>query len=528
MLINDYYATGRLIKLNLRQHRVFLVVWILLPALLVLTTALTTSAMFPTKESLLEIGTTLNDPMVIGMHGKVLAISIAGYTAWRTKVMCSLLSAIFSFIMVVRHTRREEEDGRRELLGSVCVGRQAGLAAVLVSAFGINLVMAALILVGMLATGLGFTGSLAHALAISACGCFFAAAAGMFTQIFTNARSATYLSIALLAFLMVVHIGWNLSGNMGGLMYLSPLEWPLLIRSFAGERFGVLLIAATIIALFVLLSFKLSSIRDVGAGFIPERTGRAAARPQFKTPLALSWRLQKGLFISWLSFFGLIGLALGSVSQTMADITSTAPGFTEFVERLGGTDRAFMSLMIYVICMLISIYSILATQRMRLEEISLRAETLLALPVSRLNFAMSHLFISFVGIAVIITGMGLAVGIGAALSAGDSGEFARLFAEAVVKIPAVWVIAGITALLFGLVPRAMAGISYAVLGVSILIEFFWEQQAVSDAVFSLSPFAHVYPTKEITLQPVIGLLLAAILFAIFGLLTFSKRDISSN
>lgn len=266
--------------------------------------------MFPTEQSLLEIGATLNDPIVVGMHGKILDISIAGYTAWRTKMMCSLLAAIFSFIMVVRHTRREEETGRRDLLGSVCVGRHAPLAAALISTFGINIVMAALILLGMLAAGLGFTGSLAHALAIGASASFFGAAAGLFAQIFTHARSATNLSIVLLAFLMVPHFGWNLSGNMRGLMYLSPLEWPQLIRSFAGERFAVLLVAAIIIAIPVLLSFKLSASRDVGAGFIPERAGRTTARPGFKTPLALAWRLQKGLLISWLSFFGIIGFAL--------------------------------------------------------------------------------------------------------------------------------------------------------------------------------------------------------------------------
>ncbi|ATW28536.1 hypothetical protein DCMF_10885 [Candidatus Formimonas warabiya] len=527
-MIHDFYATGRLIKLHLRQNRVFLAVWLLFPPLMVLATALTTIAMFPTEQSLREIGATLNDPIVVAMHGKVLNISVAGYTAWRTKVMCSLLAAIFSFIMVMRHTRREEEDGRRELLGSVCVGRHAPLTAALVTAFGINSVMAAFILLGMRSVGLGFTGSLAHALAIGSCGFFFAAGAGVFAQIFTGARSVTNLSVALLALLMVFHVGWNMKGSMGGLMYLSPLEWPQLIRSFAGERFMVLPVAAILIALLVLISFQLSSLRDVGAGFIPERTGRTTARPGFKTPLALSWRLQKGLFISWSSFFCIIGFALGSVSPILADITSTAPGFAEFVERLGGADRAFMSLMIYVICMILSIYPILVIQRLRSEEAALRAEIMLALPVSRFRFIRSHLLLSFAGVAAMIILMGLAVGIGAALAAGDSGEFARLFGETAVKIPAVWVIAGITAFLFGLVPRAMAGISYAILGVFILIEFFWEQQAVSDAVFALSPFAHVYPTNQITALPVIGLSLAAAAFALLGLWAFGKRDITSH
>jgi len=528
VIIKDFRATGRLIRLNLRQHRVFLAVWLLLPVLMVTATAFTTIAMFPTAESLLEIKTTLDDPIVIAMHGRVLDISIAGYTAWRTKVMCSVLASIFSFIMVIRHTRREEEDGRRELLGAVCVGKHAPLTAALITAMGMNIAMSALILVGMLSTGLGFTGSLAHALAIGASGCFFAAAAGVFAQFFTGARTATNLSVVLLAFLMVVHIGWNLSGKMGGLMFLSPLEWPLLIRSFAGENFVVLLIAIVIITLLVLLSFKLSSKRDVGSGLIPDRKGPMAAKPGFKTPQALSWRIQKGMFVSWACFFGFIGLALGAVSQTMANITSTAPGFAEFVERLGGADRAFMSLMIYIICMVISIYSVLSTQRMRSEEAYMHAETVLALPVSRLRFFLSHMLVSFAGSAAIITIVGLTVGIGAALSTGDSGEFLRLFGETIVKLPAVWVIAGISALLFGVVPRIITGLSFAVLGIFMLIEFFWEQQALSDTIFAISPFAHVYPTNEITALPLVALTLVAALLTVLGGAAFIKRDICSN
>ncbi|HYE82046.1 MAG TPA: ABC transporter [Clostridia bacterium] len=527
MNTNGFYATGRLIRLNLRQHRIFLALWLLIPVLMVMATAFSSIALFPTAESLLEVKSTLEDPMVIGMHGRVLDISIAGYTAWRTKVMCSLFTAIFSFVMVIRHTRRDEEDGRRELLGSVCVGRHAPLAAALVTAMGMNMAMAVLILLGMLSAGLGFTGSLAHAFSIGASGCFFAAAAAVFSQIFTGARSATNMSVVLLAFLMVFHIGWNIGGSMGGLMYLSPLEWPMLIRSFAGENFAVLPVAIAIIAMLLLLSFKLSARRDVGAGFIPERTGRIYAKPGFRTARALSWRIQKGMLVSWAGFFGVIGFMLGIVSRTMADISSTATYFTEFVERLGGADRAFMSLMIYILSMTISIYPVLSIQRMRSEEAYIRAETVLALPVSRLRFCVSHMFVAFSGSAAIIIIMGLTVGIGAAITTGDPGEFIRLFSETVFKLPAVWVVGGIAALFFGLVPRIMTGLSFAVVGIFVLIEFFWEQQVLPDAIFALSPFSHVYPTNGITLMPVITLTSAVVLLSALGVMAFMKRDISS-
>jgi len=527
MRADDYQATVRLLRLNLRQNRVFLACWAFIPGLLVMATAFTTIAMFPTRESLLGILPTLQDPMVVGIHGKVLAISVAGYTAWRTKVLCSLLAAIFSFVMVIRRTRRDEEEGRRELLGGVRVGRQAPLAAALLAALLVNIVMAGLILLGMLAAGLGFTGSLAHAAAILACACFFAAAAAVLAQIFTSARTVNALSTILLVLLMAPHIGWNVKGSMGGVMYLSPLEWPFLIRAFAGERFAVLLIAALMIGLLAFLAFKLSARREYGAGFIPERTGRAVGRPGFKSAWALSWRMQKGSFWFWLFFLAFIGFMLGSVSQTLANISSTAPSLAGFVERLGGTDRAFMSLMIYEIALLIGIYPILALQQARAEESYLRADTLLALPVSRLRYYLSHLLFAFAGTAAIMSAMGLTLGVGAAVATGDSGEFTRLLIETMVKIPAVWVVAGIASLLFGLIPRGMTGISFTVLGIFILLEFFYEQGAVSQALFYISPFAQVYPTNPITALPVIGLLSASSLLVFLGGLAYQRRDVVS-
>jgi ABC-2 type transport system permease protein len=183
--------------------------------------------------------------------------------------------------------------------------------------------------------------------------------------------------------------------------------------------------------------------------------------------------------------------------------------------------------MIYEITLIFGIYPILAVQHARAEESSLRADILLALPVSRLRYYVSHLIFAFAGTGVIMAVMGLTLGIGAAAATGDSGEFTRLLIETIVKIPAVWVIAGIAAFLFGLIPRGMTGISFTMLGIFILLEFFYEQGAVSHAIFSISPFAQVYPTNPITALPIIGLLLVSFLLVVLGELAYQKRDIAS-
>jgi ABC-2 type transport system permease protein len=67
---------------------------------------------------------------------------------------------LVSLLLVIRHTRTEEETGRRELLGATVVGRHAGLAAALTVALGANLTLALVAVPGLLGQDLPLTGSM--------------------------------------------------------------------------------------------------------------------------------------------------------------------------------------------------------------------------------------------------------------------------------------------------------------------------------------------------------------------------------
>ncbi|MFC7715280.1 hypothetical protein [Nonomuraea recticatena] len=101
-----------------------------------------------------------------------------------------------------------------------------------------------------------------------------------------------------------------------------------------------------------------------------------------------------------------------------------------------------------------ALYPLLALLRLRKEELEGRAELLLATPVSRLRWAGGHLFLALAGSALILAVAGLTLG----LAAGDP---LGVLGGTLVQIPAVWVLAGVGVLAFGLLPRAAAGISWA-------------------------------------------------------------------
>jgi magnesium-transporting ATPase (P-type) len=117
----------------------------------------------------------------------------------------------------------------------------------------------------------------------------------------------------------------------------------------------------------------------------------------------------------------------------------------------------------------------------------MRSEALLATAVGRLRWATSHLLFAVVGPAVTLAAAGLVAGLTYGLSTGDVGEgLPRVLASTVVQLPAVWVLAGIAAALFGLLPR-LTFLSWATLVAFGLLNLFGDR-----SVFRINPFSNPF------------------------------------
>ncbi len=519
-----FHGTLSLMRLYMRQNRIFTLIWLLLPGLWVAINTVSSLVLFPTQEALVEMGVSLIDPLTEAMHGPLLDVSVAGFVTWRTKVFLVMLGGIFSIVYMIRHTRLAEEQGKRELLGANVTGGLAPLAAALVNMTLTNAVAAVLAIFAMTALGLGLVGSLAHCLGFFAAACVLGILAGAVSQLFVSATAARGMSFGLLGALFGLHILWNVSGGQNLLAYLNPLEWSLLVRPFAGEYFIVLLIPLVLGTALALLSMRLMARRDVGAGLVPQRKGRAFAKPGFRNLSALAWRTQKGLFLAWFCFYSIFSFALGCASYLMVSAVSSAEALAGLIERLGGIDRAFLSLMLYVFGMLISVYVMMSAGILRREETA-KGETVLSMPVRREQLVLSHMVYIFGGTAAILLMSGFCVGLGAVVGTGDKSALARLFVEMARMVPAAWAIGGVALLLFGALPRWMTGISYGLLTLFVLMEIFWEQQQIPVALYALSPFSWITPLKAVqpTAAPLV-LCIAAALLAGAGILLFRRRD----
>ena len=260
---------------------------------------------------------------------------------------------------------------------------------------------------------------------------------------------------------------------------------------------------------------------------INPKTGRIEAAPGFNNVFALSWRIQKGLLIAWVVSLGIFALGIGSVDPLVSKMLGDSPTLASWMHHFGEHEKAFLALMVYVLGLFVSAYSILAIQKMHAEETDGHLELLLSTRVKRSKWVLSHVLFSVIGSVSILLVIGLCVTVGSIAGGGNAEAFGSIARMAIVKIPAVLVMAGIATFLFGFLPKLSVGLSWAVYSLFILMQLLWEMALVPDIIFLLSPFGQVYPTQTITITTVTLLLLIAAALYWGGLLLFKRRDIQA-
>lgn len=254
-------GTGALIRLIVRRDRWLLLAWIVLLAGYPILGVENAS---PGYVGLAE------SPGMLMLHGPLYGESRGALATWSSSDLLWMYGLV-SLLIVIRHTRADEEAGRRELLGATVVGRHAGLAAALAVTLAGNLVLAVVTAAGEIAQGLPAAGSLAMGLELAAVGWTFAAVGAVVAQLTESAAAARGIGMGMLgaAFLLRA-VGDVIGADDGGpwLSWLSPLGLANEIRPFAGERWWLLGLFALLVTALTAAAMALSARRDVGAGLV--------------------------------------------------------------------------------------------------------------------------------------------------------------------------------------------------------------------------------------------------------------------
>jgi ABC-2 type transport system permease protein len=472
------------------------------------------------------------NPGFLMLYGPLYGSSIGAIATWSSGDVLWVY-ALVSILIVVRHTRAEEETGRSELLGSAVIGRHASLAAALFVAFAANVALALFTALGVAAQGLPAAGSVALGLRFAVVGLVFAAVAAVVAQLAQSASAARGISTVILGGTLLSRAAGDAGGGQGAaswLSWLSPLGWAHRIRPFASERWWILGLSVGVVGVLVTISVMLSARRDLGSGIMQPGLGPTAASPRLRSPLALAWRLHWGQLLGWTAGFAVIGGVFAGAAKSAANLFEGSAQLRDLFERLGGRAEAgdvFLAGIMSILGLIAGAYAVQATLRLRVEEQALRAEPVLATSVSRTQWAASHLAFSLVGPATAMAAAGLTAGLTYGISNHDLGhELPRVLAGAMVQLPAAWMLVGITLALYGLMPRLAQG-GWVAWVVFLSIWTLGAFGQLSQRLLNLSPFTHIpkLPGAELTAAPLIWLGTVAATLVSAGLIGFRHRDI---
>jgi ABC-2 type transport system permease protein len=204
------------------------------------------------------------------------------------------------------------------------------------------------------------------------------------------------------------------------------------------------------------------------------------------------------------------------------------PQFREWALQMGmrNPGDAFLFLLMYILGQVVSAYVITVVLRLRSEEVEGRADPVLAAPVSRIRWMGSYLLCAALNATILLVVLGLTIGLGYGLNSGDlAHDLPRLFFRTLTTLPAVWLMAGIAAALYGLMPRFVVSGTWGILVIFLALELGWEMRQISQAVFNISPFAYVHWSIPVTAQSLIGLTTVAAMLVGIGLYGFHRRNV---
>jgi ABC-2 type transport system permease protein len=523
-------GVGHLLRLILRRDRWLLPLWVVITGLVPITYVESFANLYKTPAELQQYAdVSATNAGFVALYGKVYGANLGAMSVWRGGFL-PFVVGLFALLAVIRHTRTEEEAGRRELIGSTVVGRHANLAAALIAVGAATAVLGLVMALGMWSQGLSLTGSLAFGLQNAAAGWAYAGVGAVAAQLTSGAGAARGIAIGTLGLTYLLRIVGDLNTSIGWLSWLSPIGWVHRIHPYNGDRFWLAVLPAVLAALLAAVAVRLSGRRDLGAGLLPDRPGPASAAAGLASPLALAWRLHRGLLTGWVAGFAVLGLVLGGVTNGVGELVVENERIRQIMARIGGQTgiiNAYLAAILGLYGLIAGGYAIQATLRLRAEEAAGRAEPVLATAVGRRQWLTSHALFAILGPTVVVLVAGFITGLTYGIASHNVGHQVRqTMAGSVIQLPAVWVLAAIAIALVGVLPRA-AMAAWAALGVCVLILFVGGAVDGGQWLRDISPYTHIprIPGGSFDAVPLVVLLLIATALAALGYLGIGRRDV---
>ena len=527
-----YYNTGILLRFMIRRDRIRLPIWLFSITLITILVANAFTDLYATDQESQAIAETMSNPAMSAMVGQ--GYGLDNYTtgammAHQMLLFTALAVAIMSILLVTRHTRADEEDGRIEMIRSLPTGRLSNLHATVLVVSATNIILALLVgfsLYALQIESMDLQGSLLYGAVLGATGIFFTAITALFAQLSENARGTIGLSFTVLGIAYLIRAIGDAGNEI--ISWFSPLGWVLASEVYVNNYWWPIILTLGAAILLIILALYLNAIRDLESGFIAAKPGRKHASRFLQSPLGLTLRIQRTSMIAWMIGMVLLGASYGSVlgdlesffgeNEMMQELLTSAEGYS--------LTEQFIPMLMIIMAMLSTVPALMAMLKLKSEERKNRTEHLLGRAVSRTKLIGGYFFIA-ISVSVIMVSL-VAIGLWSAGSTvmDDPISFGTIYQAAIVYLPAIWVMLAIALLLMGINP-SLTGLTWLYLGYSFFVIYLGGLLNVPDWLGNLSPYGHIaqLPIENMDYMASAYLTIIAILISVIGFAAYRKRDI---
>lgn len=530
-----FKETGSLTRLIFWQQRFKILAWLAGLVTVTLACASAYPNIYQDTPAKMAFAMTMDNPAMVAMLGPGYETgdylsSIGTFFAHECLLFTAIVAGIMSILLVVNSTRTDEEEGRIELIHALPVGRLSYLSSAMIVVFTTNILLVLLTGTGLASLGIAgidLESSFLYGAILGSTGLIFASITALLAQVSETSRGTAMLSFTvLIAAYLIRGIGDVTSETLS---LFSPLGWVVRTEVFADNHWWPVFITAALSLFITMVTFYLNSIRDMGAGFLPERRGKQQASSFLQTVFGLQFRLQRTHILAWaIGIFALsasFGAVLGDLEAYYSD-TEFVQAFISLETGDSLTDQ-FVTLLIAIMSLIAAIPSVSAVLKLKGEENKSLTENLFSRTVSRTrllaNYYLLAVIVSFVMQSLIALGLW---SVGQSVME-DAITFDSALISAFAYLPAMLILIGLAGLFVGAIPGA-TGIVWLYVIYCFIVVYFSEILDFPQWMNNLSVFEHVseYPIEELNFPAMIVLTLMAIIIAGSGIIAYNRRDIT--
>ncbi|WP_439818636.1 ABC transporter permease [Weissella paramesenteroides] len=485
--------------------------------------------------ALIGLYETMKNPAMIALVGPLpvqhaVDYTVGGMYVSKMLMFCVIISMVISAIHVNSRTRKEEESGLAELIRSYRVGRYASTLAVIYETLLINLCLVGLMALFMMSfhnSHFSIEGVWLFAASIGFAGMLGAALTLFFAQFFQSASSSSASTMGFIGLLYALR-AYSDSSNIH-LSYIKPFGWTYLTFPFTKNNWSLLIYGAIFIIVLFIVTLILQGHRDLGTGYLPDRSGHTHAGFSLQSVTGLLWHLSKGTILAWFVGTTFLGIVYGSIYGDMHKfVTNNGLIGQLFVHNNISIEASFTSTIIVVLMALVSVLPTLLVNKLFTEETRGHLDQLFVTKVTRTRLFGTNIMLavltSLIGTLLASGGLGLT----AIWSIHKTFDLSLkdFIASGFNMFPFSILLIGISSILIGWLPR-INKLTYLYLIYAAMLAYFKDLLNLPDWLSNTSAlnwFATM-PVKDFNLTPWLTILVIGFGFIIIGYFGYQRRDL---